>query len=411
MTQKMSTNKENDRMLLVISIIFAIFLWLYVRSEVDPEKTIVIKDVNVRLENLAEIKANNLEVVSPSDPKVTVKLTGKQSNISKINKDSVSASVDLSGYYAGEYKMPIRIQIDGNSIIVDSKSPELISIKIDKVVNNKMDCNIITKGSVAESYVLGNIKESEEVEVIGAQTYVDKIAKITSSFNVSGKSESSVMTSVVEAFDKEGNKIKEVSFKPDKITLDLPILKTQTIPIKLNIVGNIPEGMDEKDFYVEPNSVTVKGNSSVLKEIEELTTEAINVNSLINTQKTIDVNLPDGVSLVDKDIKFVASSQPITLKKQKISINKDDIKIENLDESFKCIFEDNAKIDIIITPKDPLSKLEASKDQISASINLSELQAGKHDVKLNIDVDQKYRIISIEPNYLKIELEKKGILN
>ncbi|WP_138159213.1 CdaR family protein [Peptoniphilus catoniae] len=409
-TEKKSQNNK-DKMLLVISIIFSIFLWSYVRSEVDPEVSISIKGVEVRFENIAEIKANNLEVISPQTASVDVRITGKRSNISKVNRDSVSASVNLSGYYSGDYKIPVKVQVNGSNLVVEDKSPEVLDFKIDEVISKNLDADIITSGTLVKGYVLGNVKQTEEVQVKGARTYIDKIKEINAIFDVNNKMESTVITSKVKAYDADGNEIEDLSFTPESIDLDVPILKTQTLPIKLNIVGDIPEGMDIKDFSVEPNSVTIKGNSAVLNKIEEISTSPIPVNSLIKGQIPVDVILPDGVSLVDKDIKFVASSQPITILKQKITLDTSDIKVKNVPENYKFTFSENTEIELVVTPKDPISNEFMSKSDVRASMDITGLEKGKHDVKLNIKVPDRFRILSMEPTYIEIQLDEKGLLD
>ncbi|CDZ74766.1 putative membrane protein [Peptoniphilus sp. ING2-D1G] len=411
MKEKKIKNNENDRMLLLISVVFAIFLWLYARSEIDPERTITIRDVNVRFENIAEIKANNLEIISPKEAKVNVKIKGNQSNISKLNKDSVSASVNLAGYYAGDYKIPIKVSVDVTNMVVESRSPETINFKIEEIVSRDIGVNLITKGSVADNYVLGNIKQEETVTVTGAKSYIDKIERVSAVFDVDGKWESTVLTSKINAYDKDSNVINEVSFSPETIDLEVPILKTQILPVRLNITGEMPEGMDTKDFSVEPNSVTIKGNSVVVNKIKEISTELVNVNDLIDKQKPVEILLPDGISLVDKDIKFVASAQPITIPRQKITIKNEDIDIKNAPEDYNVEIIETDELEFEVTPKNPISNKKLYKNSIVAFIDLAGLEEGEHDVKLDIEIPSEFRFLSKDPLYVKVKLHKKGIFD
>ncbi|MDO5041275.1 MAG: CdaR family protein [Peptoniphilus sp.] len=409
MKEKKIKNNEKDRMLLVISVVFATFLWLYVRSEVDPERTVVIRDVNVRFENIAEIKANNLEIISPKEATVNVKITGNQSNISKLNSDSVSASVNLAGYYAGDYKIPVKVSVNGTNMVVESKTPETLNFKIEEIVSRDIPVNLTTTGSVADNYVLGNIKQEETVTVTGAKSYIDKIEKVTAVFNVNDKRESTVLTSRINAYDKDSEIIDEVSFTPETIDLEVPILKIQILPVRLNITGDIPEDMDIKDFSVEPNSVTVKGNSVVVNKIREISTELINVNDLIDKQIPVEVLLPDGVSLVDKDVKFVASAHPITISRQKITINNEDIIIKNAPEDYNVEIIEKDELEFEVTTKNPMSNNRLQKNSVVATIDLSGFEEGEHDVKLNIDIPVEFRFISKDPLYVKVKLNKKGM--
>lgn len=397
-------------MLKIFSLIFAIFLWSYVRSEVDPERTVTFRAIPVRYENMAEIKLNNLTIISPEDAKVNVTLKGKQSNISKLKREQVIASVDLSGYYAGEYNIPIKIQVDANNIIVNSKEPETVAFKIDENVNKKMDVEVKTTGKLEESYVLGNIKQNVEVEVLGPQSYVENIDKLVATVDVSKKNESTVISAPIIAYNKGGEVIEKITTNPESLDIEIPILKTQTVPIRLNVVGNIPSDVDENQFSIEPNSVSVKGNSAIINKITELETEAVSVNTLLNGQVGISVVLPEGISLVDKDVKFVASAYPIEINEQNIKVPFEEIKVKNLPEHYEVEYLDKDEdISLYLTPKDPLSDIVLSKEDVYASIDLNKLEEGEHKLKVDISVPETFKINEIKPEFISIKLVKKKI--
>lgn len=406
----MKSLKSRNNMLKIFSLIVAIFLWSYVRSEVDPERTVTFKAIPVRYENMAEIKLNNLTIISPEDAKVNVTLKGKQSNISKLKREQVIASVDLSGYYAGEYNIPIKIQVDSNNIIVNSKEPETVAFKIDENVNKKMDVEVKTTGKLEESYVLGNIKQNVEVEVLGPESYVENIDKLVATVDVSKKNESTVISAPIVAYNKAGEVIEKITTNPESLDIEIPILKTQTIPIRLNVVGNIPSDVDENQFSIEPNSVSVKGNSAIINKITELDTEEVSVKTLLNGQVGISVVLPEGISLVDKDVKFVASAYPIEINEQNIKVPFEEIKVKNLPEHYEVEYLDkDEELSLYLTPKDPLSDIVLSKEDVYASIDLDKLEDGEHKLKVDISVPETFKINEIKPEFISIKLIKKKI--
>lgn len=404
---KIKIKNSRNAMLKIFSVVFAIFLWSYVRNKVDPERSIPFRSIPVRFENIAEIKSNNLTVISPKESEVDVKLTGKQSNIGKLKKENVSASINLSGYYAGEYNIPVKIQVDANNIVVDEKEPETIAVKIDENISKKMDVNIRTVGKLDKPYILGNIKPAEEVEVTGPKTYIDSIDRITAKFDITGKRESVVMSSDVQIYDKEGEKVEGVKINPQKINIEIPILKTETVPVKLKYIGNIPEEVDENLFSVEPNSISVKGNTAVINKIKEIETEKITVDKLLKGETAIELNLPEGIVPVDKDISFIASAYPIEINKQLIEIPVKNIKIKNLDKNYAVEYEnEDQKIRVTLSSKDPLSNVKISAEDVYASIDVSNLNEGNHKVKLDISVPEAFRINRLMPEKVSIKINK-----
>ena len=407
---KMKSLKTQNNMLKLFSLIFAIFLWSYVRSEVDPERTMTFRSIPVRYENVAEIKANNLSLLTPQDATVNVTVKGRQSNIAKLKRENVSASINLSGYYAGEYSIPIKVQVDANNIIVDNKEPESIKVKIDENVSKKMPVSVKVVGKLDESYVLGNIKQEEVVSVKGPKSYVDSIDKLVAVIDISGKTESTVVSADIVPYDKDGNIIEDIETKPEKLDVEIPILKTETVPVKLDYRGSVPEGTDQSQFTVEPGTVTVKGNSAQMNKIKEIKTVPVNVSDLLKGQVSVELVLPEGISLVDKDIKFIASAYPIALNNQIIEIPIKDIKTKNVQKHMEVEYTGKEdKIIINLTPKDPLSKEKLSKEDVYASIDVDKLDEGEHNVKLDISVPENFKITKVFPEKISIKVTKNKL--
>lgn len=407
---RMKSLKNKNTAIKIFSIVFALLLWSYVRSEVDPEKTITFKSIPVRYENLAELKSNNLSIISPEDAKVDVVLKGKQSNISKVKRENVVASVDFSGYYSGEFNIPTKVQVDANNIIVDSKLPETITFKIDENISKKMKVDLKTIGKLAENFVLGNIKKEEIVKVSGPKTYVDSIDRLVAIVDVFNKDESTVMSAPIIAYNKEGEIIKEVEITPSNIDLEVPILKTETIPVKLDITGDIPEDIDVKNLSIEPNSVSIKGNSAVINKISEIKTVPVTIEELRDKQKQIDIVLPDGVSLIDKDVKFVASTSPIKYNEQTIKIPVSQISVKNLNKKLESQFvEKEGFIELVYSHKNPLEEATLREEDIYASVDLKDLTEGENEVALDISIPEDYKVLEVRPKSVKVNLTKKKI--
>ncbi|EGY79655.1 YbbR family protein [Peptoniphilus indolicus ATCC 29427] len=363
----------------------------------------------MRFENLAEIKEHNLAIVSNMKLRTDVSISGKTSEISRMNRENISASVNLSGYSEGESSIPIKVSLDTSSsgIRVVSKDPSRVTVKIDEVINEKMEAFISAIGDLEEGYVLGNIKPSEKVEVKGPSSVVHGIEKIVSEVDVTGMSNSGVKTGEILAYDKDGVEIENVSITPSSIDIEVPVLKTMTVPIRLNIVGKIPEGMDTQAFSIEPSSVMIRGNSAVINGITELTTQPVDVKRLVGNRVEVGLVLPDGVGLVDKDIKIVASSEDLTPKKTSINFSKEDIIFENLKD--REVISDIDSLNIEFVQKNVLEDLNIKKEDVKVILNLKDLGVGVYELTPKIESPEQFKVERMNPKTVKIEIKKKGI--
>lgn len=307
----MKINKDSFKNILgqnttmkLFSIIFALLLFSYVRNEVDPETTETLKGIPVRYDNVLYLKDNDLVLMSPNELTVNVTLKGKTSDMRNIRKEAIVAYVDFKNTEAGEQKIPIFINVLDKGIRAEKFEPDSAIFKIDEKINKNMKVNINTVGSLAKDYVLGKMSTETEVEVTGAKSVIDTIDKLVCTVNISGISETTILTEKVMVYNKNQEEVDDVTINPEKIEVGIPVLKTETVPIKIRPFGN-SDKVNESQIVVDPNAVLIKGNSAVINKVREISTVPFNIKDLEKGPISIKLDLPEGVSLVDATNNFV----------------------------------------------------------------------------------------------------------
>lgn len=307
----MKINKDSFKNILgqnttmkLFSIIFALLLFSYVRNEVDPETTETLKGIPVRYDNVLYLKDNDLVLMSPNELTVNVTLKGKTSDMRNIRKEAIVAYVDFKNTEAGEQKIPIFINVLDKGIRAEKFEPDSAIFKIDEKINKNMKVNINTVGSLAKDYVLGKMSTETEVEVTGAKSVIDTIDKLVCTVNISGISETTILTEKVMVYNKNQEEVDDVTINPEKIEVGIPVLKTETVPIKIRPFGN-SDKVNESQIVVDPNAVLIKGNSAVINKVREISTVPFNIKDLEKGPINIKLDLPEGVSLVDATNNFV----------------------------------------------------------------------------------------------------------
>ncbi len=295
---------NNNFMLKLFSIIFALLLWSYVINEVDPERTDMERNINVRIENVASLRENNLALISPTEVTTNVIVKGKNSAMRNLRREAIIARVDLSGYNAGEHTVPIVINTLDPRISVDKFDPKSVVFKIDENIKRRMTVDIETKGNLKEDFILGKIKKSTEVQVSGAKTFVENIDKLVAVVDITNRDESTVLPVKIIAYDKDKEELNNVKINPDTIDVEVPVLMTKTVPVKLKTYG-FSNKISESSVTIEPNAVSIKGNTAVLNKISEISTKPISLSDIEEGIADVKLNLPEGVSLVEHEAKFV----------------------------------------------------------------------------------------------------------
>ena len=165
-------------MIKIMSLIFAIILWSYVKGEANFITSANYKNIEVSYEGLSDLKANNLTIISPKESTVDVKLQGYNSYMRNVTRDGIVAKVDVSKLTEGEHSVPINVSYIDLGISVTNTTPRRIPFKIDKVVEEKTEANIVFLNKLEKGLSLGDLNKKVDVEVKGPSTYMNKINRL-----------------------------------------------------------------------------------------------------------------------------------------------------------------------------------------------------------------------------------------
>lgn len=291
-------------MLKITSLIFAVILWSYVKGEANFITSSNFKNIEVTYEGLNHLKDKNLTIISPKEANVDVKLQGYNSYMRNATRDGIVAKVDVSKLTEGEHSVPINVSYIDLGISVTNINPRKIPFKIDKVIEENSTANLVFDNKLEKGLSLGELDRKIDVKVKGPSIYMGKINKIEAHIDLTDITETTSVESEIHAYDDNGKIIKEVEITPSTVNVDIPILKSKTVPIKLKFIENTVQNIVTSDFSIEPSSVTIRGNSDVIDSIDFIETKPINFNNFKNGNDLVKLNLPDKVTLVDENIDF-----------------------------------------------------------------------------------------------------------
>ena len=111
----------------VVSIIFALVMWLYVMGEVNPESIQEWKNVRVELLNIEELRQSGLTIIGQTDFTVNVRVKGKRTELNKLTSNDMRVTADLRGFKKGVNSVPLEYSAPTN-IIIEDISPKEIKV-------------------------------------------------------------------------------------------------------------------------------------------------------------------------------------------------------------------------------------------------------------------------------------------
>lgn len=391
----------------LVSILFAIVLYIYVMGEVNPEDYISKENVKVNLLNVEELQSSGLVIIDQNDYTVDVRITGKRNELKKISLDDIKISADLRGFPKGVNSIPLDVSKPAN--IEVEISPQQIKVRLDKIVQRQKPVEITEKGSPAKNYIIGAKKITpEEILVEGPESRVESVTKVVGEISVEGAKATIRNNIPVRAVDNEGKDVIGVEVKTKNVNVMLPMQKLKNVDIKHVISGKPKEGYKITNIDISPKTVTIKGKEDIIDNINEIFTKVINVDELDSTlvtevnfvqDKNIEMPYLQALPEVRIEVEKIETKE-FTFKANQVSINNlKDVLSTNIGE-----LSDDIKVKI----SDVRSVLEEVKrSDLELIIDAEGLDEGIYILDLQLNKNLIYENIEITPHSIEIEIFDK----
>ena len=292
---------ENKNVLKVISLIIAIFLWVYVMGEVNPATKEKISDIEVTFVNTDQLADEGLAVVHNQDIKISAVIKGKRSVVNDTKKTGVTATVDVAGASKGSHRGKVNLELP-SGVTLDTISDETIKYRVEDSVEVKKDVEIDFVGDTDTDTDLvpwAYDTYPGTVKVTGAESIVDDVyavrGKITS--NVVSESAKTVEVELIPV-KKDGTEVQGVVLNHTKAKTTVQLMEAKDVDVSIT-PKNVPDGR-EVDSITGVDSVKVVGSAGALADLESImaTVDLSEIKS--EGKKELNFSLPAGVYLYNK---------------------------------------------------------------------------------------------------------------
>lgn len=403
----------------ILAVVFAFILWLVVYNTDDPTVT-VSYTTNVTVENASAVTEMNkcYEVLNGTNT-VTFAVTAKRSVLNKLEDTDFTAVADMNRMIVNEEgdeaNVPIEITSKrSNSSLKYNGKNKYLEVSLEDLMKRRFIITADTSGKVADGYALGEVTVTNPnvLNVSGPASIVNKIDSVVATIDVEGMSMNLSDNVIPALYDADGQEIDTTKLKLSNttVTISAKILSVKEIPLVFSTTG-VPYG----DYRVveissKPETVKVKGSSTILNPLSSLTIpgDVLNVSrAREDITTTIDISeyLPDGVELVNaSDATVMVTVRIEAYESKKFNLNTSQITVDGLDTNYDLSFEQSTVAVTVSGLKDNLNVLTMS--QLSASIDVTDLGVGTHQVNLELSLDEDnyaYQTITVT-----VEIKEKA---
>ncbi len=403
---------NNITVVRIIAPILAILLWAVVHFDENPPtgsasspiQTMPISNVKVTLESL---DTSQFKIKSMDPALVNLTLTGKQSNLNKVNTLDYKIQADLSAVHEGTHSLPLQA-VGFPSGVQVQMNPSSISITIEKMNKKEVPVSILLKGEPANGYIAGEpIVRPNRVNVTLSTSMLDQVDSVSAELDISGASGPVEKEVKLQAYDVEGKKL-DIPITPSVVDVEVPITNPfVSMPLKVRFTGEPEEGYSVAGYIQEVNEVTVYGPEEVLSELEFYDGLAVDINQLNDDADfTLDIPLKNGVIQVQpSELKVTVDIEPAVTK----TLDNVPLSISGQNQNYNTVILDHEEgLDIQIRGAANLVE-PLNIEDVQAIADVSNLPPGQYDIPVTLNLPNFVKQAPEEPYSIQVEISSKSI--
>lgn len=392
----------------IMAILFALFMWIYVMSVINPVITDSVNNIPVELLNMEELESAGLVIQDEENHTVDVRVTGRSDQVYRLSRQDFVATADLSGHQnIGANNVQVSVEVDAEVEV--EFSPQYIRVQLEEVVRKQRNVDINILGEPAAGYVLGEPRITPSaIWVEGPESMVNSVEAVVADLQLEGESSDVVANLTLKPVDSRGDEVSGVRLESEVVEVILPIEQTKTVIIQPNLELEAAEGYTIRSTRISPRSITIQGPEDQLEGLTRIETELVERSELAASEEIeVGLILPEGIRLYSDETITVEIEVSETVEEQ-YEVPSGELRTENLAEGLS-LNEESLPESLIITVTGPEDLIEnLSPEDVEVLLNLEDLASGTHtlvpEVEIADGIDTELLDITVEPAEVSIEI-------
>lgn len=306
----------NNISLKVLSLLFAVILWLLVVNIDDPVDELTFKNIPVKVlhEEIFTAKASTYSIVDGNDT-VSVTVRARRKVLSEIKSSDIQVTADIKNRVTNsisEATLPTEVRIVGFEGEYEEAytTPKNLEIEVEASTNKTFPISVTTIGTPRGGNILGTLTANpKSITLAGGESQINRVKKVVAKADVSGISESGTVEAELILYDANDKVIDQAPFEnnlgTEGLKVEVEVLKTKEVPLKFDTSKIEPAaGYALSNIIYEPQTITVAGSSETLKELDEIdipadALEIDDVSRTIEAKVEVADYLPEKIKLAD----------------------------------------------------------------------------------------------------------------
>jgi YbbR domain-containing protein len=295
----------HDFPLKAVAVVIALLFWVGIMQNATPSVITVAFDGRIPVERPDNVPSGYVLRGPLGD--VVVTLRGAPGVADRVALSELRATLDVNALVLGQAEpQDARIMVappkDGVEVI--DVSPPTVSVRVERLTSRTLLVQPRFSNEPPAGTRAGEAAVAPtEVRVTGPESDVARIAAVLGTVRF-GDGQTDIESPDTPAIpvDAAGVPIDGLEVEPGVVTVKVPVLPTattRTVPVVFTLRGVVAPGYWVVGAAMDPFAVTVRGEEEVLKTLDRIETQPIDVGDLSATRTlTVGLAVPAGVTLL-----------------------------------------------------------------------------------------------------------------
>lgn len=280
-------NEKNGRRKLIyflLSILVAAGVWLYADLTGGPNSTArtvekEFQDIPIEFFGEATLADRGLMLLEEgSDLTVDLKLKGTRWDISNLDRSQIRFTVNLAnviepGTQTLNYLLSYTDRKFNNAFEYEA-SINNVTVNISELYSQEVDVSCELVGNVAEGFSAGQVELSHtRVEIRGEEEDIKPIRYARVTLDIGDSAEETVSQELtLQYYGENGNLIDSsgIHSTVETVQATLPVYVTKELRLTVNFINAPGARLRNTDYHIDPETITVSGDATLLKNVETL---------------------------------------------------------------------------------------------------------------------------------------------
>lgn len=408
---------KNKLPMMLLALLAAIFIWLYDVTVVNPNDAATFTSIPVVFEKEEAMKEQDLMMTSESDVTVSLRISGRRSELKKLSRNNIQITVDLSqineeGTHELSYNVGFPANVSGSELSIETRTPAYVSVTVEHYIRRAVEVRAVFEGegtseNDGESLVIDTDAMTitpSEVVVTGPAALVDTIDCARIVINKSAITQTTVADYDYELLNAEEEVVsrEELVTDVDSVSVSVPVLKYKEVPLTLKTTAGGGATSENISYTLSTESIKISGDAAVVDKINQIELGTLDFATVTGpTTKTYPITLPEGVNNASGVAEVQAAVRVTGLNVVTMTVS--DFELINVPEELSAQpISESVQLTLRGTPA-ALMNLEP--EDVIVTVDLSSFtQAGTYIVSVNVEVPDGLQVGPIGSNTLTVTL-------